>query len=137
MTPPSRKRALEAELRQIKRDIRKEAKKRRPVNQKADRGRVRDPGYLAFLRRQPCAVGPIGCDGPTEAAHIRFGLPGEPPTGLQRKPSDRRAAPLCAGHHRTGPDAQHAFGERAWWASRGIDPHQLAERLHAEYRSQS
>jgi hypothetical protein len=127
--------AAQLKVRQFKARERKDAKAKHPKSPKADRGRVRDNGYLAWLRRQPCAVGPLGCEGPTEAAHVRYSRPGEPNPGLQVKPSDKYAVPLCSGHHRTGPEAQHAAGERAWWASRGIDPFELAARLYAEYQS--
>ena len=46
--------------RQAKNRERKEAKARRPKNMKASRGREVDHGFLAFLRRQPCCVGPLG-----------------------------------------------------------------------------
>lgn len=117
----------------IKRDERKASKQARPKSPKADRGRVRDPGFLAFLRRQSCAVGPDGCSGPVEAAHVRYSVPGEGSTGMQRKPSDTRAVPLCRVHHRDGPDAQHSTSERAWWAKHGIDPLALAARLFVIY----
>jgi hypothetical protein len=100
-----------------------------PIADGQRRPRVRDGGYLAFLRRQPCVVGPIGCDGPTEAAHVRMGV-----TGMGRKPDDQNAVSLCAAHHRTGPDAQHASGERQWWSRHGLDPFAVAERLYAEYQ---
>lgn len=133
MTLTADERAAERIYRQAKARERKAAKVARPKSPKADRGRIREPGFLAFLRRQPCAVGPIGCDGPVEAAHIRYGLPGEPPTGLQRKPSDTRAVPLCRRHHREGPDSQHAANERVWWARHRIDPMRLAGELYVEY----
>lgn len=95
--------------------------------------RVRDPGFLAYLRRQPCAVGPLGCSGPTEAAHIRSHRPGEPPTGMGRKPDDCRATPLCRGHHRDGPDAQHDRNEMSWWIAHGFDPFVVAARHFAAY----
>ena len=125
--------ASQAKVRKIKGKVRREAKAARPVNPKADRGRVRDPGFLVYVRRLPCSVGPIGCSGGIEAAHIRYSLPGEPLTGMQRKPDDSRCVPLCAGHHRTNPDAQHAGNERRWWLDRGIDPHALAATLYAQY----
>lgn len=106
------------------------------VNLKADRGRVRDPGFLAFLRRQPCAVrGRNGhvCEGRIEAAHIRTHKPGEPPTGLQRKPSDRRATGLCSLAHRQ----QHETNEARWWASYGLDPFAVAETLFAAYQAEA
>jgi len=126
-------RAILRQARAIKADARKAAKKARPKSPKADRGRVRDPAFLAWLRRQPCAVGPEGCSGPVEAAHVRLSAPGEPMTGMQRKPSDCRAVPLCAAHHRTGPDAQHARGERQWWAAQGQDPLSLAASLYVKF----
>jgi hypothetical protein len=125
--------AAQRTVRRLKSRERKTAKAARPVSPKANRGRVRDPGFLAYVRRLPCAVGPIGCAGGIEAAHIRYSLPGEPLTGMQRKPDDCRAVPLCAGHHRTNPDAQHAGSERAFWAKRGIDPHAIAASRYAQY----
>ena len=121
--------------RQAKARERREAKAKRPKNLKASRGREIDHGFLAFPRRQPCCVGPVGCDGPVEAAHVRYGRPGEPPTGMQRKPDDRNAVPLCVAHHRDGPDAQHRTNERAWWARRGLDPFAVAEALYKIYTS--
>jgi hypothetical protein len=99
--------------------------------------RIRDNGFLAFLRRLPCASGPEGCFGPVQAAHIRFGRPGQGNAGMQRKPDDRNAVPLCAGHHTEGPDAQHRAGERQWWAARGIDPHKLSDALWDAYWNSS
>jgi len=127
--------AAQLKVRQFKARERKDAKAKRPKSPKADRGRVRDNGYLAFLRRQPCVVGPVGCFGPVEAAHIRFADAGrgKPLTGMQTKPDDRWCVSLCAAHHRTGPDAQHGANERAWWASRGIDALELAAKQYAAY----
>ena len=118
---------------------RKAARKERPARvQPTAAGqrqpRVREPAFLSFLRRQPCAVGPIGCEGAVEAAHIRFGRPGAGNAGMQRKPDDAgNTVPLCRAHHRDGPEAQHRSGERVWWAARGIDPHALADELYALY----
>jgi hypothetical protein len=95
--------------------------------------RVKEPAYLAWLRRQPCAVGPDGCSGPVEAAHVRTAKRGDPPTGLGRKPDDCRATPLCRGHHRDGPDAQHKFNELRWWVGHGFDPHVVAEEHYARF----
>ena len=126
--------AAQRTTRRLKSRERKSAKATRPVSPKQNRGRVRDPGFLAYVRRLPCSVGPIGFSVGIEAAHIRYSLPGEPLTGMQRKPDDCRAVPLCAGHHRTNPDAQHAGSERAFWAKRGIDPHAFAAELYAQYK---
>lgn len=98
--------------------------------------RRRDPAFLAFLRRQPCAVAGPGCFGAVEAAHVRFGRPGAGNAGLARKPDDCDAVPLCRGHHRDGPHAQHRINERAWWAAHGIDPHALADQLFEQFKGQ-
>lgn len=114
---------------------RKARQRVRPVKVKSarvkpDRGRERDNGFLAFLRRQPCAArGLGGCEGRIEAAHIRFGTPDRPNPGLGRKNHDRWANPLCAGHHAE----QHRGSEQAFWARVGIDPAANAAALYAAY----
>jgi hypothetical protein len=102
---------------------------------KADRGRVRDNAYLAYLRRQPCEA--CGSVHRIEAAHIRSGYPeaGWPPTGMQVKPSDFRALSLCSLCHREGPDAQHKSNERAWWSAKGIYPPARCAEVYADFQS--
>lgn len=97
---------------------------------KADRGRVRDTGYLAFLRRQPCAC--CGHPAPSDAAHIRMASleRGKFPTGMQVKPSDRFVVPLNRACH----TAQHSGSEAGFWSARGLDPFAIADRLYAEYQ---
>jgi hypothetical protein len=61
---------------------------------KADRGRMRDPGFLAYLRRQPCEARHLGgCEGPIHAAHIRYSdaAKGSVNPGMQRKNHDHHA----------------------------------------------
>lgn len=126
-------RRILAEASAIKAAERKAAKAQRPKSEKADRGRVRDNGYLAFLRRQPCRVAGLTCDGPIEACHVRYGdaSRGKVNPGLQCKPSDRFAVSLCAGHHR----AQHSAGnERAWWSSYGKDGLAEADAQFEQYQ---
>lgn len=94
--------------------------------------RVKDGAYLNWIRRLPCLI----CGArPAEAAHVRAGYAtaGWAPTGMQQKPDDFRVTPLCAYHHRTGPDAQHSSNERAWWSRHGIDPPDLCRALRAAY----
>lgn len=124
--------AAQLKVRQFKARERKDAKAKRPKSPKADRGRVRDNGYLAFLRRQPCTVASSACQGPIQAAHIRSHKPGELPTGLQRKPDDSRATALCAHHHAE----QHSRNELSWWGARGLNPFEVAERLYARYQAE-
>jgi len=62
-----------------------------------------------------------------EAAHVRIGSS----AGMGQKPDDWRTVSLCSACHR-GPraDAQHAMGERSFWA--GIDYERLiVEFIHA------
>ena len=66
--------------------------------------RVEDAKYLARIRELPCCV--CGRPGPSDAAHIRMsdaawgGHWGKRSTGMQEKPSDRWALPLCRPSYR-------------------------------------
>ncbi len=42
---------------------------------------------------------------------------------------DKWVNPLCPGHHRLYPDAQHNSGEAEWWSRQNIDPLATAEAL--------
>lgn len=105
------------------------AAKARQTPEKRNRGRDRDNGYLAFLRRQPCVT--CQAPAPNDAAHLRMASPerGKTSTGMQVKPSDRFAAPLCRTCHAT----QHSGSEARFWSERGLDPFEIADRLYAEY----
>ena len=80
------------------------------------RPRVKVPNHLAFIRSLPCIICCIGGPG-VEAAHIRMSdrRAAKRETGCQEKPSDCWTVPMCAYHHRTGPDAQHSMSERDFW----------------------
>ncbi len=117
----------------IQRTARQQATKARPKSPKADRGRERDNGFLAFLRRQPCVT--CGAAAPNDAAHLRMACRevGKPSTGMQVKPSDRFAVPLCRTCHTT----QHSGAESRFWSERGLNPFDIAARLFAQYRGES
>lgn len=117
----------------IQRTARQQATKARPKSPKADRGRERDNGFLAFLRRQPCVT--CGAHAPNDAAHLRMACReiGKPSTGMQVKPSDRFAVPLCRTCHTT----QHSGAESRFWSERGLNPFDIAARLFAQYRGES
>ncbi|MEM8636139.1 MAG: hypothetical protein AAGF33_14290 [Pseudomonadota bacterium] len=91
----------------------------------------RDANHLAFLRTLPCAV--CGTTKDVEAAHVRAASwrHAKPITGLQIKPADWWAVPLCEWHHRLAPRAQHSMNELDFWAEHGIDPFTLATDLYA------
>lgn len=111
----------------------------RPVRRSLDRDalnelsqrspRVRDDGYLAFIRKLPCAC----CDAapPCEAAHIRSGnlLFEKPPTGMAEKPSDKWAVPLTRSCHRR----QHSMNEMEFWRQNGRNPYMIATVLYRRY----
>jgi hypothetical protein len=92
--------------------------------------RITNERHLALIRTLPCLI----CfrAAPSEAAHIRYGDParGKLKAGVGEKPDDKWTLPLCAEHHRTGPDAQHAMGERQWWELHGIDPISICQQLY-------
>lgn len=96
--------------------------------------REQEPAFLAYLRRQPCAVamlGGSGCEGPVQAAHIRFSAHGKGRNpGMGRKNHDRHANPLCARHHLGD---QHQRKEQAFWADAGADAYDLAAAFHADF----
>jgi len=132
---PTRRELADIARRRHVKEARQKAKAARPVSPKASRGRERNNAYLAWLRRQPCVARHMGgCDGPTEAAHIRTPSPerGKPLTGMQVKPDDKWATPLCRIHHA----AQHSMNELAWWNLTGLNPFETAERLFAEFSNQ-
>ena len=62
--------------------------------------RIRDEGYLDWIRQQPCCI--CGDDVFVEAAHLRVSSIniGKNGTGMGEKPSDKWALPLCGKHHR-------------------------------------
>jgi hypothetical protein len=90
----------------------------------------RDPDYLALVRACPC----LSCGmEPSEAAHVRmasaaFGKA----SGMNKKPEDRWALPLCADDHRLARHAQHNQGEAQFWHALGINPLMTCQNLYAQ-----
>lgn len=80
--------------------------------------------HIAWIRSQNCAVEDENCAGNVEAAHVRTGTDG----GEALKPSDKWTVPLCWHHHRV--EQHNGEGERAFWATRDIDPKELAARYY-------
>lgn len=97
------------------------------------RPRLLDPGFLTFVRMKKCTF----CGArPSQAAHIRMGCPSrgkESLTGMQRKPDDKWAVPLCQWCHLDGPESQHKIGEERFWKIAETNPFVVAEELYAEY----
>lgn len=95
-------------------------------------GRVRDPEFMAWARKQPCAVRadapdpnrPTPCTGYVEADHQ-----GERPGG--RKSNDAECVPMCEQHHRERTNHFGAFrdlvkAELREWRARAIERTQAA-----------
>lgn len=90
-----------------------------------------DPAHLAMVRQLPClycGVEPCG-----EAAHVRlasaaFGKS----SGLQKRPEDRWALPLCRDDHLNARHAQHRRSEESFWEALGINPLIVCQRLYAQ-----
>lgn len=129
----------EVEARKIARrkagKARRDAMKAKPLEGQRE-PRERDPGFLAYLRRQPCEAAHLGgCFGPIEAAHIRFSDgPGRRNPGAGRKNHDRHANPLCRHHHQHD---QHTRAERSFWDALGKDAYDTAARHFRAYREGS
>ena len=117
------------ESRERKAKLRAERKARGTV----DRGRERDTGFLAYLRRQPCEAAAMGdCTGAIEAAHVRYSdaAAGSLNPGMGRKNHDRHANPLCHGHH---IHDQHKRAERLFWERLGKNAYETAAAHYASY----
>ena len=93
-------------------------------------GRDADEGYLKLVRECPCLM--CGLDPCGEAAHVRFASAAYgKASGLQKKPEDKWALPVCGPDHRTASHAQHNRYEQQFWADLGINPLLTATRLYA------
>ena len=106
-------------------------KRRHPV-QPRERAREagRDASHLALVRQCPCLM--CGMEPSGEAAHVRFASAAYgKASGLQKKPEDRWALPLCGPDHRVAKHAQHNRDEQEFWDSIGINPLQTCVKLHA------
>ena len=57
---------------------------------------VRDPKYLAWIRKQPCGCFDSLCFGNIEAHHVRRHRWG---SGTSQKPHDLVTVPRCKYHH--------------------------------------
>lgn len=112
----------------------------------ARRGPERDPKYLTWIRTQFCLVcwknkqdaeefvramvnQGFTVTLQTECAHI-----GE--RGLGHKCSDRETIPLCAEHHRTGPESHHVLG-KSFWKHHGLNKDALVKELNRFYECSS
>jgi hypothetical protein len=91
--------------------------------------RAEDGAHLDAIRSCPCAI--CGTTVGVEAAHLRSGDAryAKPSAGAGTRPDDRWSTPMCARHHRDGPDAQHTMNELEFWRRHGIDPFWLAAAL--------
>jgi hypothetical protein len=84
----------------------------------AEHERVRDPKYLAWLRKQPCCS--CGKRAPSEAHHIK----GAQPRGKGIKSGDDKCIPLCGGPqgcHAQAEQITDSAAEDQYWLHRGID----------------
>lgn len=135
MTLSAEQRAVVNEGRRIQREARKAATRARPKSPKADRGRERDNGFLAYLRRQPCEARRLGgCSGPIDPAHIRYNDgPDRMNPGAGVKNHDRNCNPICRAHH----DEQHSMSERCFWGRLGKDAYDTAAAHFAAYQQQT
>ena len=80
------------------------------------------PRFLWNIRACGCLI----CGGQAESAHVRYSSAKH--NKLNGR-DDKFVVPLCPGHHRLYPDAQHNSGESEWWVNRGIDPLEIATKL--------
>jgi hypothetical protein len=90
----------------------------------------KQPDYLALVRQCPCLK--CGME-PSEAAHVRYASAAfGKASGMQKKPEDRFAVPLCAECHRLDRHAQHSRNEEGFWQEIDINPLLVAAHLYAQ-----
>jgi len=97
---------------------------------------VEEKRHMSVVARLPSVISGLR---PCEVCHIRYGDPSrrKPPTGMGQKPHAKWVLPLTPDEHRLSKEAQHNQNERAWWASHGIDPIAVCERLWAVWEKTS
>jgi hypothetical protein len=99
-------------------------------NPRKDASEYVDAAYLGRIRELPCLK--CGME-PSEAAHVRMASAAHgKASGMQKKPADRWALPLCAGCHRDEKHAQHNQGEANFWCAIDISPLNVCEALWAK-----
>jgi hypothetical protein len=134
MIKPAEARKAAETLKAFRKQQRKARPKIQPVAKEQRQVRERDPGFLAYLRRQPCEARGLGhCVSPIDPAHIRYSdaSRGAFNPGMGRKNHDRHCNPLCRAHH----SMQHALNERGFWSMLGKDAYETAARHFAAYSS--
>lgn len=90
-----------------------------------------DRAYLEQVRDCPCLM--CGLDPCGEAAHVRFASAAYgKASGLNKKPPDKFALPVCGDDHRVAKHAQHNRNEQEFWASLGINALLTCEKLYAQ-----
>jgi hypothetical protein len=90
-----------------------------------------DADYLKLVRQCPCLH--CGMDPCYEAAHVRMASAAHgKASGLNKKPPDRWALPLCPDHHRLLATCQHHRGEQLFWDELGINALMTCAKLYAQ-----
>jgi len=87
---------------------------------------VLDVKYRSYIRSLKCCV-PNCRRGYIEAAHTG-------PHGIGQKSSDRSCIPLCAWHHRTGPNSLHQLGPVKFQEHHKVSISVQVEALNIFYR---
>ena len=85
---------------------------------------VRNPRYLAFLRRHACCA--CGSTKNVEAAHTG-------PHGIGQKASDLDAIPLCFHCHRGDQCSLHVMGPQGFQRIFGLEFRDLIKFYQAEF----
>lgn len=78
---------------------------------------------VAWVKAQPCVVGSLGCDGPSQNAHTANG-------GMGRKADADTIVPMCDGHHRL----LHCWGVETFSRSYALDLPALAADTDRRWR---
>ena len=107
---------------------------RTPMKRRPAKRKNADPEYVAWIHTLPCELlSETACFlwADNEATRsIEAHHAGD--HGLGQRAPDRTCIPLCAWHHRLGPESAHVLGKR-FWEHHGIDRDTLVRELNERY----
>ena len=101
------------------------------MNRRPTKRKDADPQYVAWIHTLACSV-----PGLEHSPHWHHSCNAEAhhagDHGFGQRAPDRTCIPLCAWHHRIGPESVHVLGKR-FWAHHELDRDTLVRELNERY----
>ena len=113
--------------------FKRRGRKRGPTQLRPERGRIEDPGYVAWIHTKPCLACEPGQQRHKTEAHHQYNLEESGGGKSGEKPDDSRSLPLCERHaSRNFPESVHSVG-KTFWSDKVLFPEAEIRRLNVEY----